>query len=144
MIPPRSPYSLIQEDLWPNEWAILVSCMMLNCTTRKQVEKVLPTFLQKWPDAASLVSCDMNELKKVISSLGFANRRADSLVKMSNAYLTSTWRHAKDLPGIGAYASRAWEIFCCNVVGYDPPQDHALVKYYHWRKKHEEVHGQET
>jgi len=45
-IPPRSGYGLIQEDLWPDEWKILVSCMMLNYTSRKQVEKILPSFFK--------------------------------------------------------------------------------------------------
>lgn len=46
MFMPRSPeHPLIQEDLLHNEWMILVVCMMLNQTQRKQVEKVLPKFM---------------------------------------------------------------------------------------------------
>lgn len=45
-LPPRSLFGLLQEDLVPNEWMILISCMMLNCTSRKQVEKVFPTFIK--------------------------------------------------------------------------------------------------
>lgn len=137
MIPAVSPYGLIQESLWPDEWMILVSCMMLNCTTRKQVEKILPTFMQRWPKPDLFVNCDIDELKNLIRPLGFSNRRSNALKEMSKAYLAKKWSHANELPGIGVYAARAWEIFCRGIVGDTPPQDHALVQYYHWRKLNE-------
>ena len=136
MIPPLSPYGLIQESLWPDEWKILVSCMMLNCTSRKQVEKVLPTFFNKWPTADRLVSAETSDILEVISSLGFKNRRAQALLKMSDAYLNDEWKDPRELPGIGEYAARAWEIFCQNKIGNDPPNDGALVLYWKWRKTH--------
>ena len=46
--PPKSPVGLIQEELWPDEWKILISCLMLNQTTRKQVDKVIWKFFDKW------------------------------------------------------------------------------------------------
>lgn len=137
MIPALSPYGLIQESLWPDEWMILVSCMMLNCTSRKQVEKILPAFMQKWPTANDLSECDLEELKTLIRPLGFSNRRSLALKKMSTVYLSKNWSHAHELPGIGIYAARAWEIFCRGIVGDVPPEDHALVSYYHWRKQNE-------
>lgn len=39
--PPRSPFGLLEEILWADEWKLLVACMMLNCTTRLQVDRVL-------------------------------------------------------------------------------------------------------
>ena len=137
MIPPRSPYGLIQEDLWPNEWLVLVSCIMLNCTTRKQVESVLPTFMERWPEPADLLRKQQG-LVDVIRPLGFANRRADALVKMTRHYLTGPWKHARELPGIGVYGARCWEMLCRNIIGDEPPKDHALVRYYHWMKTHEQ------
>lgn len=137
MIPPRSPYGLIQEDLWPNEWKILVVCMMLNCTTRKQVEKVYPNFFSKWPTPEIFSNSNAYELTQVIRPLGFANRRAKGLMKMTNDYLHKNWIHASELFGIGEYASRAWEMFCLNHVGNTAPNDHALVKYYYWRIENE-------
>ena len=137
MIPPRSPYGLIQEDMWPDEWKILVICMMLNCTTRKQVEKIYPIFFSKWSNARDFSNCSIDELINVIKPLGFANRRAKGLIKMTQDYLYKDWTHASQLFGIGDYASRAWEMFCLNYVGNTPPKDHALVRYYHWRIKNE-------
>lgn len=137
-LPPRSPYGLLQEDCVPDEWRVLVVCMMLNCTTRKQVEKVLPEFIKRWPGPREMLACSREELIDVIRPLGFANRRASSLLKMTRHYLAGPWHHAKELPGIGIYAARAWEMFCRDITGDEPPVDHALVRVYHWRKLHEQ------
>jgi len=137
MIPPRSPYGLIQEDLWPDEWKILVSCMLLNCTTRKAMEKVTPKLFSVYPDAQSMAAADPTQLAAIVASLGFKNRRTKNLIDMSAAYCRKNWKHAKDLPGIGLYAAAAWEMFCVGSLPAEPPADHALVKYYFWRKKHD-------
>lgn len=136
-LPPRSPFGLIQEDLWPNEWKILVACVMLNCTARKQVEKVMPTFFSRWPDAGSLLGADESEIQNVIAPLGFKTRRTNTLIKLAKAYL-SEWKEVRDLPGVGEYAARAWEIFIKNDVGEACPNDHALTRYWNWRKSHDQ------
>lgn len=133
MIPPRSPYSLIQEDLWPNDWLILVACIMLNCTRRKQVEKVLPAFVERWATPAAFMAAPLEDVVALCKPLGFANRRSANLKKMTKRYLMGPWEHARELPGIGEYGARSWEIFCCGILGAEPPKDHALVQYYEWR-----------
>ena len=135
MIPPVSPYSLIQESLWPDEWKCLVACVMLNCTTRKQVEKVLPAFFEKWPTAEATQNADKDEMADLISVLGFKNRRTDRLIKLAEAYLKKDWTHIRELPGIGEYASRMWEMFFLDVLGDDQPSDGALTLYWRWRKQ---------
>lgn len=136
MIPPRSPHGLIQEDLFPDEWKCLVACLMLNCTSRKQVEKVIPEFFRQWPSPESFLVADDNTVADLIAPLGFRNRRTQRLFEMTRAYLTKNWSHVSELPGIGEYASRAWEIFFRNKLGNEPPNDGALVLYWSWRKKH--------
>lgn len=133
-IPHRSPYGLIQEDLWPDEWKILTACLMLNCTARKQIEKVLPFFFSKWPTPQDLANADIEEIKKIIEPLGFKNRRSKRLMELAKAYIKKDWAHASDLPGVGVYAGRAWEIFCRNTLGENEPSDGALTAYWHWRK----------
>lgn len=81
------------------------------------------------------MASNIEEVKEVIKSLGFANRRASNLLKMTERYLAAPWQHASELPGIGQYAARAWEIFCKNELGNEPPNDHALLKYWCWRKE---------
>ena len=136
IIPPVSPYGLIQETLWPNEWKILVACMLLNCTTRKSMEKVVKPLFEKYPDALSMTTANPNEVAELIGSLGFRNKRSKSLIEMSKAYVKKEWSHVCELPGIGEYASAAWEIFILGVLPPEPPKDHALTAYYMWRKKH--------
>jgi methyl-CpG-binding domain protein 4 len=139
MIPPRSPFGLLQEDIWPDHWLILVSCMLLNCTTRKQVEKVLPEFIRRWPTPQSLLAGErfdtLVELGNLIAPLGFARRRTVNIYNMTTRYLGAPWKHAQELPGIGEYAARAWEIFCRGELGTEPPKDHALAQYYLWAKQ---------
>jgi len=134
MIPVRSPYSLIQEDLWPNEWQCLVVCVMLNCTSRKQVEKVLPTFFKMWPTPQDVLAAESHEMSEIVSSLGFKNRRTETLKKLAKAYLKKEWTHVNELPGIGDYASRMWEMFFLNFLGDQQPHDGALTLYWKWRK----------
>jgi methyl-CpG-binding domain protein 4 len=135
MIPPRSPYSLIQEDLWPNEWLILVSCVLLNCTSRRQVEKVWPDFRRLSHTPETLLVTDKDHIVNTIKSLGFASRRTSTLLKLAQAYLSNGWVHARELPGIGKYGSRAWEIFVKGFLGDQPPRDGALEKYWRWAKQ---------
>jgi methyl-CpG-binding domain protein 4 len=130
--PPRSPEPLIQEDLWPNEWKILVACILLNLTTRKQVETVIYDLFDTWPDAASLSRADEDALSELLKPLGMYRRRAKSLRRMSHEYLSNTWSTAKDLYGCGKYADDCWRIFCKGDWRNVQPQDHALNFYHNW------------
>lgn len=134
MLPPVSPYSLIQEGLWPDEWKCLVVCVMLNCTTRKQVEKILPEFFRRWPDAASTATADAVEMSKLISPLGFGNRRTTRLIDLAREYNKRQWTHVEELPGIGKYASRMWEMFFLGKLGDEAPEDGSLALYWWWLK----------
>ena len=136
MIPHVSPFGLIQETLWPNEWRILVACILLNCTTRKSVEKVIPRLFEMYPGPQDMSSADEAQLSEMIAPLGFKSRRAKTLVQMSKEYVIGEWTHAKELPGVGEYAGAAWEIFVRGVLPPQAPKDHALTAYYMWRKKH--------
>ena len=108
---------------------------MLNCTSRKQVEKVLPEFLRRWPGPRQFFDAPTEEVVDLCRPLGFANRRTLGMKKMTKVYLTTDWQHAKELPGIGAYAAAAWEIFCDGTIPTVEPKDHALVLYYRWLKQ---------
>lgn len=136
IIPPISPYGLIQESLWPNEWYVLIVSIMLNRTSRKQVEKVWPKFVDKFPTPTHLLHSSESEISDLISPLGFKNRRAHSIMKMTECYLCSNWDSADQLPGIGDYGFRSWEIFIKGKLGDSEPKDHALNVYWRWAVKH--------
>lgn len=109
---------------------------MLNQTSRKQVERVLPEFRRRWPGPEAFVKADNTEVATLIAPLGLLRRRTVALKKMTASYLAGQWSDPRELPGIGEYAARAWEIFCKGELGVEPPKDHALAQYYHWAKQH--------
>lgn len=134
LIPPISPFGLIQEALWPNEWKILVVCIFLNQTSRKQVEKVWDSFVKLCPGPRELLLTPRESVAEIIKPLGFKDRRTKLLYAMTEVYLAANWEHAHDLPGIGEYGARSWEIFVKGVSGDTEPKDHALTVYWKWVK----------
>lgn len=108
---------------------------MLNCTTRKQVEKVLPEFVKRWSTPQAFIRADWAEVATLIQPLGFCRRRTGALMKLTEHYLAGPWSDPRELPGIGEYGARAWEIFCKGELGDVPPKDHALVQYWEWAKQ---------
>lgn len=132
MAPLRSPFGLIQEDLWPHEWLILVSCIMLNMTNRRQVEKIFPEFVARWPSAHDFLPAGCDEVCELIGPLGLAQRRTTTIKKMTAHYLTKSWSDAQELPGIGEYGGTAWKIFCMGDVPEECPKDGALALYWRW------------
>ena len=128
--PPLSPWNLVQEPYFGDEWKILVCCLLLNLTTHKQVRKMLNIFFRKYPNANSLTSAKEYELKKILKPLGLVNKRVKTLIRFSEEYLNKEWKTAKDLYGCGKYADDAWHIFCVGDWEKIKPRDHAL-NYYH-------------
>ena len=109
--------------------------MMLNCTTRKQVERILPLFFERWPDPRTFLATGDEDVAAVIRSLGLANRRTVNLKKMTIKFVEGDWDDPRDLPGVGAYAAASYEIFCLGKVPTEPPPDHALKQYVMWHNK---------
>ena len=109
--PPRSPFGLLEEILWSDEWKLLVACMMLNCTTRLQVDRVLWRLFLLVPtpeDAVALgASGDggdgfdgksgLDRIEEILRPLGLHRKRARALVKLSEDYVAA--RGAAALPG---------------------------------------------
>ena len=137
--PPKSPVGLIQEDLWPNEWKILVSCLMLNLTTRKQVDSVIYKFFNRWPTPESLAAADLKEVQNMIKPLGMWRKRSTTLLRFNKEYQETNWVTAKDLHGCGKYANDAWLIFCKGVWKDVEPNDHALTKYHNFLKRRKDA-----
>lgn len=133
-VPPASPYDLIQEKLWPNEWKILIACQLLNQTTRKQLDKVIDKFFCRWPDPQSLLVATPEEIGDVLRPLGFWQRRPKSLLRFSKEYLEKEWSEPITLHGVGKYANDAWRIFIRGDWQEVEPKDHALIAYHSWLK----------
>ncbi len=83
-----SPFGLLEELFLDDPWRVLLSAIMLNRTTRRQVDVVLCSFLQSWPNADSVAVASIEDLASVIRPLGMHVRRARGIVKFSKEYLT--------------------------------------------------------
>lgn len=130
--PPHSPFGLLEELFWDRPWALLLCCILLNQTTRGQVDGVLARLLRCYPDAASLAVADPTTVEDTLRPLGLHRRRARTIIAFSSEFLKGAWRRPEELPGIGQYAADAHRIFCEGRWAEVEPQDHALRWYVGW------------
>lgn len=82
-----TPLGLLEEMFASNPWRLLLSTIMLNRTSRLQVDAVLYRFLQRWPDAYSAANADAKEISAVIEPLGLYHKRSAAIVRFSKEYL---------------------------------------------------------
>jgi len=134
--PPKSPFDLLQERYWPDDWKILVVCLLLNQTSRKQVEPMIDGFFDRWPDAKSATYADESEMREMVRSLGMFNRRVKTIKRMSQQFLDG-FENAIELYGCGKYANDAYRIFVRGEWKDVKPSDHALNDYHNYLR---EVH----
>lgn len=90
------------------------------------------------------MTADLDEVTNICKPLGFANRRTQNLFKMTERFIASNWDNVRELPGVGEYCARSYEIFVEGVVGSEPPKDHALLQYFDWIKHHERKKREEA
>ena len=129
--PPK--FGLIQELYWPDEWKMLVCCLCLNLTTRKQMEPVVAKLFERWPSAEALSNADPIEVENMTISLGMQNKRAKTLIRFSREF-TKGFKRVRDLHGIGKYAEDSHTIFALGRWQDARPTDGALIKY--WKHLH--------
>jgi methyl-CpG-binding domain protein 4 len=111
---------LLQEIYREEPWKMLVGCILLNQTTRVQVDKVREELFLTWPDPISMAEADPNAIAEVIKPLGLYNRRARTLIKFSRDWTEKDWKEPIELHGIGKYAQDSWEIFQKNNFSTQP------------------------
>ena len=101
---------LLQEIYQDNGWKMLVCCMLVNVTNRKQVDIVRNELFTKYPTPEDMMKAEHSELVEIIKPLGLYNTRAERLIKMSKGYVNG-FNDVTELYGIGQYAKDSWEIF---------------------------------
>jgi len=124
----RQRDKLLQEIYQKDPWRVLISCMMLNQTTRTQVDQVRFEFFKRWPTPEKAARADQHQMSEVIKTLGLMNRRSASIIKMSQQYSSGEWVRAIDLFGIGQYGHDSFDIFINGNLKIKP-QDKELKKY---------------
>ena len=118
---------MVQQQV-ANLWQHFVGVICLNQTGRVQVKRVLPVFFSKWPTAESFLKSKKEDVIEVIRSVGFYNRRENSIRKMTQDYLTWDRNDATMLYGIGKYGSDSYRLFYKNEIPEDVG-DHELQRY---------------
>ena len=108
------------QDIYKNDpWKMLVCCIMLNLTTRKQVDKVRHELFKKYPAPQDMSVADYEELSELLMPLGMQYKRAATLMRFSKEYIDG-FADPIDLYGIGKYAKDSWEIFQNNNLNVQP------------------------
>ena len=130
--PPKSPIGMLQEDLWPDAWKILVACILHNQTSRKQVDKVYKDLFAKYPTPVDLANADVSTLAKMLQPLGLYNRRANSLKKFSYQYENKKWKTPSELYACGKYADECYSVFCTGDWKSVDTEDGSLKRYIAW------------
>ena len=82
MSAPKSPYGLIQEEFQHDPWKVFVVCVFCNLTRRTESEPYMRGFFARWPTAEDASRADQNEISDLIKTLGLAERRSKTLIKM--------------------------------------------------------------
>ena len=119
---------LIQEIYWPDRWKMTVICMCLNMTSGKQVRPMLPKLFRHWSRPVSMAYAHEPTLKSIIQPLGFANKRAMALKRMSRDWIEKDWKKIKELYGCGQYAQDSDSIFFLGKLDIKP-KDGELKRY---------------
>ena len=118
---------LLQEIYVCDEWKMLVCCMLLNLTNRKQVDTIRDELFDRYKTPYQMKDADHSELAEILKPLGLYNTRADRLIKMSEGYVNG-FKSVDELHGIGQYAKDSWEIF--QNKNYNvKPNDKVLQEY---------------
>ena len=118
---------MVQQQV-KNLWQHFVGVICLNQTGRIQVKRVLPEFFDKWPTPEAFLKSDTKTVIEVIKSLGFYNRRENTIRKMTQDFLTWDKEDATKLHGIGKYGSDSFELFYKKRIP-ENVGDHELKRY---------------
>ena len=121
------PDLMVQQQV-ANLWQHFVGVICLNQTGRVQVKRVLPEFFDKWPTPQKYLKSNRKTVIEVIKSLGFYNRRENTIRQMSKDFLNWDGEDATKLYGVRKYGSDSYQIFYKNNIPNDV-QDHELKRY---------------
>ncbi|KAL5257495.1 hypothetical protein ACHWQZ_G012440 [Mnemiopsis leidyi] len=131
--PPKSPYSLIQETTYQDPWRLLVATVLLNKASGKVAIPVFSSLMTRYPSPESLLqdSSSLFTLSQLLLPLGLQNKRAATIIAMSQKYVKMDWEFPRELPGVGKYGDDSYRIFCCGLTNVTPC-DKKLNLYTDW------------
>lgn len=93
---------------YSNEYELLINIMLSAQTTDKRVNLVTKELYEKYNSLKSLSEADINDIKRIIHSLGNYNKKSEyikeiaaTLVNKYNGIVPKTRADLESLPGIG-------------------------------------------
>ena len=98
-------------------YEVLIAEIMLRKTTARQVNKVWPEFVKRFPTIEALSKADEREVERLIAPLGI-KKRAHDLVMIAKAIVKYYGKFPHDvkelikLPGVGEYVANCVACFC--------------------------------
>jgi A/G-specific adenine glycosylase len=97
-------------------YVVLVSELLLQKTPATRVAEVLKEFLKKWPSIQDLAAAELNDIERMIGTLGLTKRARflkEVAVKIVEAHKGEIPRGEAlaNLPGIGRYTANAIRCF---------------------------------
>lgn len=131
-LPPRSPYCLIQEDLYHSPWQLLIATIFLTKTQAKKAIPQILKFLERWPTPQALLAAKHEEIVEYLRPLGIQHVRSTLIRKFTVEFLEKQWTYPEELHGIGKYGNDSYRIFCINEWRHVQPDDNKLNLYRNW------------
>lgn len=96
------------ELVYSNAYELLVCVMLSAQCTDKRVNIVTPALFKAYPSVIELSKADINNVKKLISSISFFNNKSKHLIEMAkivvekfNSQIPLNQAELKSLPGVG-------------------------------------------
>ena len=91
-----------------NPFQCVIAVALSAQTTDANVNKVTPTLFERWPTPAAMAQADVDELEKVIWTIGFHHNKACNCVKCARVIMSDfggevpqTMEELQTLPGVG-------------------------------------------
>lgn len=131
---PQSPHYVFEEEFSSNPWALLVATIFLTKTSGKTARPIMKRFFERYPTPYHVLEDCPDSLEEYFYRLGL-RKRGYMIWKLTYQFLSSKWRRASDLCGIGKYGEDAYRIFCLGHTDLEPG-DRYLRLYLDWLRVH--------
>ena len=128
-----------------SDWHILIGCLLLTKTDRKQARPALEMLFDRVPGPAEAAALkdpeDKEALRDVLEPCGLLNRRFQAIVELSRDYLDPSKRVPLDLSWVGKYAIDSYDMFALGAELHvadveDPELTDWLVGFWEGRLEH--------
>ncbi|KOB68080.1 putative methyl-CpG binding domain protein 4-like protein [Operophtera brumata] len=127
---PTSPHNVFEEEFSSNPWAMFIATIFLTKTSGKTARRFIKDFFLTYPTPYEVLEDSPKSLERFFDNLGL-KKRGHMIWKLTYQFVSSKWRRASDLCGIGKYGEDAYRIFCLGHTDLDPG-DRYLKLYLDW------------